>query len=117
MQAWCQQLLSILEGGDPLDDLARSALLTARAYVDAPTADRIDALLGQNEPESNEDAGPRKTTFSAKTTLSLKWLQMIHQTTYSKRRTSILRRHLLDALSQQSPESPESSSSFPEGMP
>lgn len=64
MRTWCQQLLSIIEGGEPLDDLARSALLTARTYVNAPTADRIDALLGKHEPESNADAAQGDGLFS-----------------------------------------------------
>ncbi|MGB0604449.1 MAG: hypothetical protein ACPGRY_05820 [Candidatus Latescibacterota bacterium] len=55
MQAWCGQLLPPFEDGEPLSDLARRALLTARPYVEVSMANRIDALLGQNESESGVD--------------------------------------------------------------
>ena len=55
MQAWCGQLLPPFEDGEPLSELARRALLTARPYVEVSMANRIDALLGQNESESGVD--------------------------------------------------------------
>ena len=55
MQAWCGQLLPPFEDGEPLSELARSALLTARPYVEVAMANRIDMLLGQNESESDVD--------------------------------------------------------------
>ena len=55
MQAWCGQLLPPFEDGEPLSELAKRALLTARPYVEVSMANRIDALLGQNESESGVD--------------------------------------------------------------
>ena len=54
MQAWCGRFAP-LEDGEPLSELARSALLTARPYVEVAMANRIDMLLGQNESESDVD--------------------------------------------------------------
>ena len=52
MQAWCGQLLPPFEDGEPLNELAKRALLTARPYVEVSMANRIDALLEHNESES-----------------------------------------------------------------
>ena len=52
MQAWCGQLLPPFEDGEPLSELAKRALLTARPYVEVSMANRIDALLEHNESES-----------------------------------------------------------------
>lgn len=52
MQAWCGQLLPPFEDGEPLSELAKHALLTARRYVEVSMANRIDTLLEQNESES-----------------------------------------------------------------
>ena len=52
MQAWCGQLLPPFEDGEPLSELAKRALLTARPYVEVSMANRIDALLEHNESDS-----------------------------------------------------------------
>ena len=115
MRAWCQQLLSILEGGDPLDDLARRALLTARTHVDTPTADRIDALLGQHEPELNEYATQGDDLFSEDNSLFEVAADDPSDNLFGTEAPAPSPTSFGRALSQQSPKSPKSCSSFPEG--
>ena len=115
MRAWCQQLLSILEGGDPLDDLARRALLTARTHVDTPTADRIDALLGQHEPELNEDVTQGDDLFSEDNPLSEVTAGDPPDNPFGTESPTPSPTSFGRVLSEQSPRSPKPCSSFPEG--
>ena len=114
MRVWCQQLLTLLEGSDPLDDLARRALLIARAHVDAPIADRIDALLEEHEPISSEDAAQEDDLFSEDNSLFEVATDDPSDKLFGTEVPAPSLTSSGRALSRQSPKSPKSCSSFPE---
>ena len=114
MRVWCQQLLTLLEGSESLDNLAKRALLTARAHVDAPMADRIDALLVDHEPISDEDAAQEDILFSGDSSLFGVATDDLSDNLFETESPAPSPTFSGRVLSQQSPKSPKSCSSFSE---
>ena len=114
MRVWCQQLLTLLEGSESLDNLAKRALLTARAHVDTPMADRIDALLVDHEPISNENAAQEDVLFSGDSSLFEVATDDLSDNLFETESPAPSPTFSGRVLSQQSPKSPKSCSSFSE---